>query len=175
MDKSIVDRIGQAYRTEIEGHVFYGAAAEMIKDALGKNVFTHLAKEELDHIKALSIIADSLEKGLGWVSYDEALKVQFPKGAPIFPKTNELIERLNKSQTDLNALAIGIEIEDAAVDFYVRLLRDAGTPNEKVAITQILEMEKNHLKILRWEEESLKKNGFWCGDLELSVEKEADA
>ena len=34
-------------------------------------------------------------------------------------------------------------------------------------------MEKGHLKLLRWEYESLVKNGFWCDFMEFDVEKES--
>ncbi len=41
-------------------------------------------------------------------------------------------------------------------------------------LTRLLEMEKGHLKILRWESEALNRTGFWCGIMEYSVEKEVE-
>ena len=87
---------------------------------------------------------------------------------------NELINRLKKDPTDINALNIAIENEDKAIAFYTRLLNDAGSPDEKVVLTKLLEMEKGHLKILRWEVESLTKTGFWGDTMEFSVEMEKD-
>jgi rubrerythrin len=69
---------------------------------------------------------------------------------------------------------IAIETEMGAVDFYANLLKEATTPAEKVCLTKLLEMEKGHLKVLRWEYESLNKTGFWCGEMEFSVEKESE-
>jgi len=175
-DKKIIEDLGVAYKTEINGHAFYIAAAKIASNDRGRNVFTHLAKEELDHIKAISAIGDALKSGQGWIGYEEAVKkaVSTGKGAPIFQGENELVKRLEENPTDTNALKIAIENEDNAIDFYTRLLNDAGTPEEKVVLTKLLEMEKGHLKILRWELESLTKTGFWGDTMEFSVEMEKD-
>ena len=118
-----------------------------------------------------------MKNGLGWISYEEALSQGFAialSGQIPFPKENELLKRLSTNQSDTNAVQIAIETEMAAVDFYADLLKDATTPAEKVCLTKLLEMEKGHLKVLRWEYESLNKTGFWCGEMEFSVEKESE-
>ncbi len=175
-EHNIIDQLAIAYKTEVSGYFFYNTAAIMVGDDKGKNIFNHLAKEELDHIRVISRIADSVKSGMGWIGYEEALRegVSSQKGLPIFHGENDLIKRLEKNQTDLNAVTIAIENEEGAVDFYSRLLKEAKTPVEKVVLTNLLEMEKGHLKVLRWEAESLNKTGFWCGDMEYSVEKERD-
>ena len=173
----IIAELEKAYKTEIAGHLFYTAAAGMITDEKGRNVFIHLAAEELQHITVISSIADSVKSGKGWMNYNEAVKggARISTDAlPIFPERDALVARLKKNPTDLNAVAIAIESEEAAVDFYSTLLKDAETAPEKVVLTTLLEMEKNHLKILRWESESLQNTGFWCGNMEYSVEKETD-
>ena len=67
-----------------------------------------------------------------------------------------------------------MEAEESAVGFYGSLLSLADSPVEKTVLTRLLEMEKGHLKVLRWEKESLVKTGFWCGEMEYSVEKESE-
>jgi len=173
----IIAEFEKAYKTEIAGHLFYTAAAGIISDDKGKNVFKHLAAEELQHIAVVSSIAESVKSGRGWISYDEAVKGGAGINAealPIFPERDRLVARLKNNPTDINAIHIAMESEEAAVTFYSDLLKDAGSPVEKVVLTTLLEMEKNHLKILRWEDESLRNTGFWCGDMEYSVEKESD-
>ena len=174
---TIIEELERAKNTEVEGYFLYKAAAEMIEDEKGANIFTHLAREELDHIKVITEIAESVSGGEGWLNYSEGLKKSASKlseGIPIFPAKNELLERLKENQTDLNAVNIGIESEVKAVEFYSGLLGRAGSPEEKVLLTEILEMEKAHLKILRWESEALVTTGFWCGNMEYSVEREID-
>ena len=173
----VVAAFDTAHGTEVTGYFFYKAAADMLENERGKNVFTHLAKEELDHIKAISAMAESLKEGSGWITYEKAVRQGAPKadkGLPIYPEKNELLKRFETNQTDLNAVSIAIEAEDEAIGFYSNLLAQAECPEEKVVFTKLLEMEKAHLKVLRWESESLNTTGFWGDNMEFSVEKEAD-
>lgn len=173
-EDKIIQDLKTAYNTEIAGYHFYTTAAAMIDDPKGRSVFTNLAKEELTHIIVVGKIADSVKSGHGWISYEDAVSAASGSGLPIFPKENELVKRFLTNKTDLNAVTIAIESEEAAVEFYSRLLKGAKSPVEKVVLTKLLEMEKGHLKVLRWESESLVKSGFWCGNMEFSVEKEID-
>lgn len=174
---NIIAELRLAHSTEIAGYFFYKFVAGMVSDKKGKNVFNHLAAEEMEHIKVVKSIADSIQAGAGWMSYDDALKKGKPvsaAGLKIFPSKSEMTERLKKNQTDLNAINISLEAEEKAVHFYGNMLKKAKEPNEKMLLTRLLEMEKGHLKILRWESESLRRTGFWAGQMEYSVEKEAD-
>jgi rubrerythrin len=174
--KKLIEDLGIAFNTEVEGHAFYNTAANLVTDERGKNLFTHLATEEIEHIRVVTAFADSVREGRRVVSYSEALKIGAPgkKGLPIYPKENKLLERLKKNQTDLNAVTIAMETEEKAVDFYLKMLKAAENPEEKVLLTKLLEMEKGHLKMLRWERESLVTTGFWCDSMEYSVEKEVE-
>jgi rubrerythrin len=165
-----------AYRTEVEGHAFYKTAAGLIEDERGKNLFNHLAAEELDHIRVISAFEESLKQGGRLSGYDEALKKGSTgeKGLPIYPEKNKMLSRLGEDQNDLNAVTIAMDAEEKAVEFYLGMLKSAASPEEKVLLTKLLEMEKDHLKLLRWEMESLSTNGFWCDHMEYSVEKEVE-
>ncbi len=174
---TIIKELERAKNTEVEGYFLYKAAAEMIVDEKGVNIFTHLAKEELDHIRVITAIAASVAGGDGWLNYSQGLSSSVTKmseGIPIFSGESEMLERLKENPTDQNAVNIGIESEVAAVEFYSQLLSKASAPEEKVLLTELLEMEKAHLKILRWESEALKNTGIWCGNMEYSVEMETD-
>lgn len=173
----MLEELGIAYNTEITGYHFYTTAAALVEDPKGRTVFSNLAKDELAHIVVVGKIAESLKNGLGWISYEDALAQGFGvalSGNIPFPAENELLKRLSTNQSDSNAIQIAIDTEAEAVDFYSKLLKEAKTPDEKVCLTKLLEMEKGHLKILRWEYESINKTGFWCGEMEYSVEKESE-
>ncbi|MFQ5465141.1 MAG: ferritin family protein [Thermodesulfobacteriota bacterium] len=176
-NEKLIEELTTAYKTEVKGYYYYNAAADLVEDKKGKNVLRHLAKDELDHIKAIYAIAETLKKGGGWLGYREAIEAGADgpaKAAEIFPGENELVDRLRSDQSDINALKIGVDIEESAIDFYTRLLGEATSPEEKVILTELLEMEKGHLKILRWETEALTETGFWGDTMEFSVEMEKD-
>ncbi|GMR04347.1 MAG: hypothetical protein BMS9Abin23_0243 [Thermodesulfobacteriota bacterium] len=171
----IMDELSLAHNTEVKGYYFYKAAADMVEDERGKNVFAHLAQEELSHIRAIKGITDSLKQGQGWLKLSDAVKKgseDTKEGLPIFQEENDLLDRFKTNQTDANALKIAMENEEQAIEFYGRLLKEAEDPLEKTILTEFFEMEKGHLKVLRWESESLNTTGFWCDMMEYSVEKE---
>lgn len=176
-DKKMMNDLVLAYRTEMDGYNFYSAAAAVATEDKGRLVFFNLAKDELEHLRVLSRIADSVKAGSGWLTYEDALRQGASitaQGLPIYPERSALIKSLEKNPTDLNAVMIGIESEESAIEFYSMMLKAATGPVEKVLLTKILEMEKGHLKVLRWESESINKTGFWCGEMEYSVEKESE-
>ncbi|HCY18295.1 MAG TPA: hypothetical protein DHU69_00705 [Deltaproteobacteria bacterium] len=74
----------------------------------------------------------------------------------------------------MNAVTVAVEIEEKAVNFYSGLLKAASEPDERTVLTKILDMERNHLKLLRWERESIQHTGFWADFMEFSVEKELE-
>lgn len=175
MEKAI-ENLKIAVRTEIIGYNFYITASNTVEDKHGKTVFGHLAKEELDHIRALTAISKALEVKGEWLAYEDAVDATSSGkgGAPIFMEENELTKRLKQNPTELNAVTIAGESEEKAVDFYFGLLKVAHEPDEKALLIKILDMERNHLKLLRWERESIIHTGFWADFMEFNIEKELE-
>ncbi|MBI5327390.1 MAG: ferritin family protein [Deltaproteobacteria bacterium] len=173
MKEKVLENIKTAVRTEIEGYNFYITASNIMKDEHGKSVFSHLAKEELEHISALTAISRSLESSGEWLAYQNALDFS-RSSAPIFLEENELIKRLKQNPSQLNAVTIATEAEEKAVDFYSGLLKTANVPDEKAVLGKILDMEKNHLKLLTWERGAIMQTGFWADFMEFNIEKERE-
>ena len=175
MNKKVIENLKIAIRTEIEGYSFYITASDIVKDEHGKTVFRHLAKEEIGHIDVLTAIGKSLEIDGKWLTYKDAVALDFGKSsAPIFMEENELTKRLKENPTELNAVTIAMKVEEEAVEFYSGLIKAASEPDEKTVIGKILDMERNHLRLLRWERESVIHTGFWADFMEFSVEKDLE-
>ena len=175
MSEAMLDKLSVALKTEMVGYSYYSEAAAMISDEHGKNVFRHLAKEELDHIKTLTRIADSVEAGRGWIASEKdapGASEEADKGLPVFPETNELLEKLRDNETDINAINIALDAEEKAIAFYSGMLKAAVQNDEIEVLTSIVEMEKGHYDLLRWERDALSNSGFWLDQMEFSVEKE---
>jgi rubrerythrin len=174
MVERALEKLIIAFNTEVIGYRYYSAASEMVDDEKGKNMFYHLAVDELDHIKVLSGITESLKKKGKWLKYDEAKKAGERSideaSLPIFPDVN--LENLKKNSDEISAIKVGIEAEGEAIEYYSNMLKDAEDPDEKTVLIQLVDMERAHLKLLRWEQESLIQTGFWCDIMEFNIEKE---
>ena len=171
---TIVESLQAALKTEMVGYSYYTDLAGMIKDENGRNIFKHLAKEELDHIKYIVALSDSVKAGRGWIGMKAVADSAAFKdaGLPVYRDKNELIERFKESESDLSAIEIAMENEAEAVGFYSRLLKEAAEEDEREVFTKLVEMEKKHYDLLRWEKDSLTKAGFWADQAEFSVEGE---
>ena len=173
MSNTVEEKLQIALKTEMVGYSYYNDVAEMIEDEHGKNVFRHLAREEIAHIKMIMGISESVKAGKGWISTDEALGEPgdlTTEGLPIFVDGNELMERFKKQVSDHNAIAIALENEREAVEFYSAMLKGASNEVEKSVLTHLLEMEQNHFDLLRWEQDALQKSGYWADFAEFTME-----
>ncbi len=173
--QELADELSLAHNTELKGYYFYKAAAEMMSDEKGRDVFSHLASDEIDHIRAIKAIASSLKEGLGWMNYSDAVKQgseDTKEGLPIFQGKNDLLDRFDANQSDITAIEIGIENEEKAVEFYSRLLDNADDDLQKQLLGELLKMEEGHLKLLQWESDALRETGFCCDKMEYTVEGE---
>jgi rubrerythrin len=168
----IIEKLRTALKTEMVGYSYYTDLVELIKDEAGRSVFKHLAKEELDHIKYILTLSDSLKAGKGWIGIKAATESGSLEnvGLPVYPDKNELMERFKKNESDLTAIEIAMENEEEAIGFYLGLLKEATEDGEREVLTMLIEMEKNHYDLLRWEKDSLKNVGFWADQVEFHME-----
>lgn len=173
---AIIESLQTALKTEMVGYSYYTDLVEMIEDSKGRNVFKHLAKEELDHIKYIVALSDSVKAGRGWIGMKTAKESDAFKdaGLPIYPEKNELMDRFKEDESDLNAIEIAMKNEEAAVGFYSGLLKEAATEDEREVLTKLVEMEKGHYDLLRWEKDSIMNMGFWADQAEFTVEGEKE-
>lgn len=173
---AVIDSLRAALKTEMVGYSFYIDLVGLLEDKKAKNVFKHLAKEELEHIKYIIALADSVDAGRGWIGMKKAMESKAFKdaGLPIYPDKNELMEKFRHDESDFKALDVAMENEEEAVVFYSALLNDATSDVEREVLTRLVEMEKNHYDLLRWEKDSLMNLGFWADQAEFTVEGEKE-
>ncbi len=173
---AVIDSLRTALKTEMVGYSYYTDLVEVLEDEKARNVFKHLAKEELDHIKYIIALSDSVDAGKGWIGIKEASESEAFKnaGLPIYPEKNELMEEFKLDESDLKAVEVAMNNEEEAVVFYSGLLKDATVDGEREVLTKLVEMEKAHYDLLRWEKDSLTKMGFWADQAEFTVEGEKE-
>ncbi len=173
---TVIDSLRTALKTEMVGYSYYIDLVDMLEDEKARNVFKHLAREELDHIKYIIALSDSVDAGRGWIGMKEASESDAFKdaGLPIYTDKNELMEKYKKEEGDLKAVDIAMDNEEEAVAFYSELLKGAALDAEREVLAKLVEMEKNHYDLLRWEKDSIMKMGFWADQAEFAIEAEKE-
>src|SRR3990170_3140269 len=142
MKEKVLENLKTASRTEIIGYNFYITASNTVEDKHGKTVFRHLAKEELEHIVALTAISNALDVQGKWLTYDAAVATggSGKGGAPIFMEENELTKRLKQKKK-----------KKIFLFFYLVLKKKKKKKKKRFFKKKIFNMKRNPLKLLRWE------------------------
>lgn len=151
-----------AIQTEKDGREFYKRAAENTADPGGKVLFTSLADDELEHLGLLESQRQALAKEGHWQPGSDAEWRERParvEGAPVFSRA-ALAENVNAYTSDLSALRMAFLIEKDAVAFYTKAAAKTEDPNGKEIYERLVEMEREHQRILEEEYNALGRE-FW--------------
>lgn len=164
-----VEALQIALDTEKKGYHFYKTAARSSKDPKGREVFEHLASDEVEHMGAITTIYESLTNNEPWMTYEEAAEKfgKTPGEKIIFP---EVPEEAQEGFDDLKALEEALEIEKKAVQFYTKQAGEADEDKAKAFYQSLIEIEESHVQIVQAELDSLMGTGIWLGFQEISLE-----
>ena len=149
MSFQCIDAIEISLFIEKEGLGFYERAAKNASDPRVKDMFLRLADEERDHIQTLQAKVQFLRpaisgKGKNPRRVDSFLNEEL-KGK-IFP-TSEA-KRVQKYQSDAEALAHGIESEKRSINILSQLLENEKKLDVKAVFSHLVVEEKKHLALL---------------------------
>jgi rubrerythrin len=151
-----------AIQTEKDGHEFYLNAAEKTSDPQGKTLFTSLAADEIEHLRLLDDQKRALTEEQHWAPHSEPGEEAQPtkaKGAPIFSR-EALAQDINSYTSELSVLRMALLMEKDAVAFYSKAASETDDPNGKAMYQYLVEMEREHQRILEEEYNALAKE-FW--------------
>ncbi len=164
-----VEALQVALDTEKKGYMFYKIAAKSSKDAKGREVFEHLASDEIEHMEVIATIYESLTNDKPWMTYEEAAAKygQTPKEKIIFP---DVPEEVQEDFDDLLALEEALDFEKKAVQFYTKQVEEAVEEKAKAFYRSLVEIEESHVIIIQAELDSLMGAGIWLGFQEISLE-----
>jgi rubrerythrin len=157
--------IRQAIHNEVTGRRFYDDAAFYCVDPWAKETFAQLATEEERHIHLLLVEYESLETRGRWIEAGAALErapaidithisfAQDQAGPVLFPSQAAPGEAVDRRADDLAALALGIDMELAAIDLYKREKETASQAAAREAYAFLVEEEQRHYEELKrqWE------------------------
>jgi rubrerythrin len=149
-----------AMQAEREGHYFYKMAASATEDPKGREVFTRLADEEIDHFEFLRAHHKSiLETG----RIDAAARLGAPAdlsgASPIF--SPRLRDRLKDAHYEMTALAVAAQLERDAELYYRGEAQAAADPAVKALFLELAAWEARHYAAITAQEDELKE-GYWA-------------
>jgi len=156
---NVKDTIKTAIQLEKDGHAFYTKAAVQTKSDLGRTVFESLAADELVHLETFQKIfqgkIDAVER-----STLVQLNSKYTN-LTIFPKDLKTTEGADPNSDELDALRMGMDSEKEAIDYYTKVVNDTSDTEVKEILTEIINQEKNHYRLLQQEFSHLSSTGLW--------------
>jgi len=134
-----------ALEKEERGRDFYIQAASTCSNELGKDIFRVLASEEGIHIKRVTEIYKSVEKGKPWTDDWKAYRQQNENLQRLFRERMAKLGPKVKAETgDLEALDIGLQFEQGAIDFYEQEAKRTVDRIEREFIDRMIAEERSH-------------------------------
>lgn len=143
----MIQALKDAVQMELEGQQFYRQSAQAAKTPGVRQIFEYLAEQETYHIDKIQEIYRALEKDPQW---SEALAhfAQPHERRNVFAEvlTNEAMGK--GTADELDALRIGMEMEEKSVAYYNKLAREATGPLERRFFLSLVNEEREHFLTL---------------------------
>jgi rubrerythrin len=167
ISKEVENAIKEAIRLEINGRKFFMHAADITEHEKGKKMFRFLADEEVKHMEVFGKLFSQILNSEDWKNYvkDEELRGE-----------SSLVERLKErmkneeGKGEVEALRIGMELEQNAIDFFGKAVFGADDSTAKKIFREIGEEEKFHFDLLQAQYDSVTHSGFWLGSAEFKMD-----
>jgi rubrerythrin len=156
---NVKDAIKTAIQMEKDGHAFYTKAAGQTKSDLGRTVFESLAADELVHLETFQKIFQGKIDSVEWNTLVQSNSKY--TNLTIFPKDLKTTEGADQNSDELDALRMGMDSEKEAIDYYTTVVNDTSDAEVKEILTEIINQEKNHYRLLQQEFTHLSSTGLW--------------
>ncbi len=144
-----VEMLATALEKEEKGRDFYKAAMDKCGNALGKELFRCLMADEGIHIQRVKQIYNSLHSGQAWSQEWKSLEGMSQDLDKLTrQRITDLGTRVKPDTDDLEALQIGIQMEQGAINFYESELKKASHSLETEFIKCMIAEERTHYRAL---------------------------
>lgn len=143
-NQAACDMLRAALEMEKKGKDLYDKFARSCRNKECREIFETLARDEVLHMKRINQIYDSLSAGEPWCD-DWKEKGETRDPGRIF---TELVKKhagkVRAEAGDMEALEVGIELEDESIGFYRDWLDKSGEAVEKDFLRKMVAEEKGH-------------------------------
>ncbi|MGD9344323.1 MAG: ferritin family protein [Candidatus Aminicenantes bacterium] len=167
ISEQVENAIVEAIKLEINGRKFFNHAADVTSHETGKKMFYFLANEEVKHLETFGKMFTKILGGTDWKQY---IRDEVEEGeAPLITKLKENMKR-EDAKGEVEALRVGMELEENAIRFFSQASADADDPVAKKIFREISEEEKFHYDLLQAQYDSVSRSGFWLGSAEFQMD-----
>jgi rubrerythrin len=156
---NVKNAIQTAIQMEKDGHAFYTKAAAQTNNTLGRTVFESLAADELVHLETFQKIFQGKIDAVEWDTLVQSNSKY--TNLTIYPKDLKTVEGTNPNSNELDALRMGMDSEKEAIDYYTTIVNGTSDDEVKEILTEIINQEKNHYRLLQQEFSHLSVTGLW--------------
>lgn len=150
-----MNAIEMAIKMETDAIAFYTEAAEKTNHVVGKKMFLSIVEDEKRHLKMLEDIFKGLDITIKDVSPMRKVKSLFEE------LKNEMMERVEATTDEMNALKIAIDMEKHGVEFYKKAASETNNQKEKALFERLSKEEEQHYDIFSNTYFFLSDTGSW--------------
>jgi len=156
----------KAMEGERRGRAFYAAAAEHVKDPMGKAVFQTLARDEEEHLRLLQAEYEAISNDQDWMELDEAKVCEPLTPLRLYPDKQDAALVIGADTTDLDALELAMKFEEQGYNMYAAAGSETDDPKGKKVYEFLAAQENSHYAFLQKTHEYLTTEGAWYFDEE---------
>ncbi len=142
MKKSSLEAFAEAVLFEKEGRDYFLSSIKKVKNQSTRDLFEHMAKEEVKHIKVINDLFQRIEETGAWEEKKEDYSGLKGKENKFLEIAKTVSAKVDSSSDDVLALEHAMEIEKKGKIYY-----------EKKAAETDIEFEKKFFSLLALEEE----------------------
>jgi len=167
ISRDVKTLIQDAIRLEINGQAFFNEAAAITHNELGKKMFHRLAQEEVKHLEAFSRLFSEVIQSDEWKKQVRSEELKGPS-----PVIQELALRMKRAEgkSEVEALRIGMELEQKAIDFFTGSAGRMSDPKARQIFEKIADEERFHYDLLLAQHDSVTGSGFWLDSSEFAMD-----
>jgi rubrerythrin len=145
--RALSDALKLAMEFEKEGLDYYRLAQDKCKHPLGKRMFESLAGDEINHMKRIKDIFDSLVSKGEWPSDLPMPRTQIKT---VFKEAMTTIDKdIKLDENDLDAIDWALQLEKKGYEFYHDIGQKSTKQEEKEFFNILAQEESVHIDILQ--------------------------
>jgi rubrerythrin len=148
--------IRAAMEVEKQGRDFYSTLSTRARNELTREIFSLLAKDEIDHLKTLENMGKKYQDGAFWENEELFLPyLRRFSSERLFPSAEQVEELLQSNQADVQSLELAIAAEEKFAEYFRLAAEHSKTVDGKEAFTWLAGEEERHAKTLKDRREKL--------------------